>query len=67
MMMSVFLDQRYYAAHLGRSSRPFLGCFGEKMFNSRGGNMDEQADGLISIIFETVNRATRGVDAVARR
>jgi hypothetical protein len=36
---------------------PFLGYFGEEMFKSRGSDIDEHADWLIRIIFETVDRA----------
>ena len=65
--MAVFFGKRYYAAHVGLASRPFLGRFGEKIFDARRSSVDEYADRLISVIFETVNRAARGVDAVAGR
>lgn len=65
-MMPVFLCKRDYAAHVALRFRPFLGCFEEKMFNSRGSNIDEHADRLIGIILETVHRTARGVNAIAR-
>ena len=67
MMMSVFLGERYYAAYIALRFRPFLSSVGEKMFNSRGSNIDEHADRIIGFIFETVDRAARGVNAIAGR
>ena len=64
--MPVFLRKRYYVTHVVLRFRPFLGCFEEKMFNSRGSNIDEHANRLIGIIFETVHRTARGVHAIAR-
>jgi hypothetical protein len=46
--------------------RVLLGYFGEESFKSRGSDIDEHADRLIRIIFETVDRAAGGVNAVAR-
>jgi len=56
-MESLFLRDGRYATHITLWSRPFLGCFGEQMFKSRGSDVDEDADWLIGIIFETVDRA----------
>jgi hypothetical protein len=57
MMMSVFLRNGRYAAHVAFRLRPLLGCFGEESFNSCGSGMDEHADRLIRIIFKSVDRA----------
>ena len=37
------------------------------MLKSRGNDIDEHADGLIRIIFETVDRAAGGVNAIAQK
>jgi hypothetical protein len=66
-MEPVFLRNGRYAAHVGLWLRPLLGYFGEESFKSRGSSIDEHANRLIGIIFETVNRAARGVDAIAGR
>jgi hypothetical protein len=65
-MESVFLGNGRYAVHVGLRFHPLLGCFGEEMFKSRGGDIDKHADWLIRIIFETVDRAARGINAIAR-
>jgi hypothetical protein len=65
-MMSVFLRNGDYAAHVAFWFRPFLGCFGEKMFDSRRLNIDEHTNRLIGIIFESVDRAAGGVNAIPR-
>lgn len=54
-MKSIFLRDGRYPVHVGLWSRPLLGCFGEEMFKSRGSDIDEDADGLIRIIFEAVD------------
>ena len=59
-MESVFLRDGRYAADVGLWLRPLLGCFGEESFKSRGSDIDEYADWLIRIVFESVNRATGG-------
>jgi len=64
-MMSVFLSYGHYAAHVALRLRPLLGCFGEVSFNSCGSGMDEHADRLIRIIFKSVDRTARGVNAIA--
>jgi hypothetical protein len=66
VMMSVFLRNGHYAAHVALWLRPLLGCFGEESFNSCGSGMDEHADWLIRMIFESVDRAAEGVNAIAR-
>jgi hypothetical protein len=43
-MESVFLRNGRYAAHVGLWLRPFLGCFGEEMFKTRGSDIDEHGD-----------------------
>ena len=65
-MESVFLLNRRYAAHVALWIRPPLGCFGEESFKSRGSDIDEHADRLIRIVFESVDRAAGGVNAIAR-
>jgi hypothetical protein len=56
-MESVFRRNGRYAAHVGLRSRPLLGYFGEESFKSRGSDIDEYADRLIRIIFESMDRA----------
>ena len=63
---SVFLRNGRYAPHVALWSRPLLSYFGEEMFKSRGSDIDEHADWLIRIIFETVDRAAGGINAIAR-
>ena len=63
--MSVFLSNGHHAAHVALWLRPLLGCFGEESFNSCGSGMDEHADGLIRIIFKSMDRTARGVNAIA--
>lgn len=59
-MESVFLRNGRYAAHVGLGLRPLLSYFGEEMFKiPRGSDIDEHADWLIRMIFETVDRAAR--------
>ena len=65
-MQSVFLRNGRYAAHVGLSLRPFVGCFGKEMFKSRGSDIDEHTDWLVRIILEAMDRAARGVNAIAR-
>jgi hypothetical protein len=65
-MESVFLRNGRYAVHVGLWLRQLLGCFGEESFKSRGSDIDEHADRLIRIIFESVDRAAGGVNAIAR-
>jgi hypothetical protein len=55
-----------YATHVGLRLRPLLGYFGEETFKSRGSDIDEYADWLIRIVFETVDRAAGGINAIAR-
>jgi hypothetical protein len=52
MVMAVFQRNGHYAAHVGLPFRPILGCFGEKVFNSRGSGIDEHANTLIGIILK---------------
>jgi hypothetical protein len=40
-------------------------AFDEEMFKSRGSDIDEDADWLIRIIFEAVDRAAGGINAIA--
>ena len=65
-MEPVFLRNSPYAAHVGLRFRPLLGYFGEEIFNSRGSDIDECADWLIRIVFETVDRAAGGINTIAR-
>jgi hypothetical protein len=66
-MESVFLRNCRYSAHVRLWLRPLLCCFGEKSFKSCGSDIDEHADRLIRIIFESVDRSARGVYAIARK
>jgi hypothetical protein len=66
-MDSVFLRNGLYAIHVGLRFRPLLGYFGKTMFKSRGSHIDEHTDRLIRIIFETVDRAAGGINAIARK
>jgi hypothetical protein len=54
LMDPVFLRNCRYAIHVWLWLRPLLGCFGEEIFKSRGSDIDEHADRLIRIIFETM-------------
>ena len=45
--------------------RPLFCCFGEESFNSRGSDIDEDADWLTRIIFESMDRAAGRVSAIA--
>jgi hypothetical protein len=42
-----------------------LACFCEEVFKSRRSDIDENADWLIRIIFEAVDRAAGGINAIA--
>ena len=64
-MNSVFVLNRRHAGHVEFWFRPLLGYFREEMFKSRGSNIDEDTDWLICIIFEAVDRASGGVNAIA--
>ena len=64
-MEPVFLRNGRYAAHVALRFRPLLGCFGEEIFKSRGSDIDKHVDWLIRIIFEAVDRASGGVNAIA--
>ena len=66
-MDPVFLLNSRHSAHVGLWLRPDLGCFGEEVFKSRWSDIDENADWLIRTIFETVDRAAGGINAVARK
>ena len=65
-MEPVFLRNSPYAAHVGLRFRPLLGYFGEEMFKSRRSDIDEYANWLIRIVFETVDRAAGEINAIAR-
>ena len=65
-MEPVFLRNGRYAVHVSLWLRPLLGCFGEEAFKSRRSDIDENADWLIRIIFETVDRAAGGINGIAR-
>jgi hypothetical protein len=65
-MKSVFLLYSRYAAHVGLSVRVLLDYLGKESFKSRKSDIDEHADKLIRIIFESVDRAAGGVNAITR-
>jgi hypothetical protein len=65
-MASVFLRNGRYAARVGLWLRVLLGYFGEESFKSRGSDIDEHADRLIRMIFETVDRAAGYRRAVSK-
>jgi hypothetical protein len=56
-MNSVFLRNGRYAAHVALWLGPLLCDFGEESFKSGGSDIDEHADRLIGIIFESVDRS----------
>ena len=64
-MDPVFLLNSRHSAHVGLWLRPDLACFGEEVFKSTGSDIDENADWLIRMIFETVDRAARRIHAIA--
>ena len=64
-MESVFLRNGRYAAHVALWSRPLLSYFGEENVPA-GATLMKHADLLIRIIFETVDRAAGGINAIAR-
>ena len=55
-MMSVFLRNGHYAAHVALQLRPRLGCFGEESFNSCGSGMKKHARELhvLSVSFDSI-------------
>src|SRR5215469_6958287 len=56
-MDPVFLLNSLHSAHVGLWLSPDLACFGKEVFKSRWSDIDKNADWLIRIIFETVDRA----------
>ena len=65
-MYPVFLLYSLHSAHVGLWLSPDLARFGEEVFKSRRSDIDEHLDWLIRIIFETMDRAAGGINAIAR-
>ena len=65
-MYPVFLLYSLHSAHVGLWLSPDLARFGEEVFKSRWSDIDENADWLICMIFEAVDRAPGGINAIAR-